>query len=85
MPDPPRPDDVALAARLRAGDEGAFRALVKEEHSALTRVARAFVGSQAAAEEVVQDTWMAVIAGLDQFEGRSSLRTWIGRILVNRA
>ncbi len=80
-----KPDDAALCAQLRAGDETAFRALVKELHSALVRVALAFVGSHAAAEEVVQDTWMAVIAGLDQFEGRSSLRTWIGRILVNRA
>jgi RNA polymerase sigma-70 factor (ECF subfamily) len=80
-----KPDDAALCAQLRAGDESAFRGLVKELHSALTRVALAFVGSPAAAEEVVQDTWLAVIAGLDQFEGRSSLRTWIGRILVNRA
>src|SRR5580658_132410 len=85
VPEIERPDDAALCGRLRDGDEASFRILVKELHSALTRVALAFVGSQAAAEEVVQDTWVAVIAGLDQFEGRSSLRTWIGRILVNRA
>jgi len=79
------PDDAALVARLRAGDEAAFRSLVKEQHRALVRVAFAFVGSEAAAEETVQDAWLAVIAGLDEFEGRSSLRTWIGRIVVNRA
>jgi RNA polymerase sigma-70 factor (ECF subfamily) len=85
VPELPKPDETALCDRLRAGEEAAFKALVKELHSALTRVALAFVGSPATAEEVVQDTWMAVIAGLDQFEGRSTLRTWIGRILVNRA
>jgi RNA polymerase sigma-70 factor (ECF subfamily) len=78
-------DDAALVARLRSGDEPAFRALVRGQHRTLLRVALAFVGSQAAAEEVVQDTWMAVISSLEQFEGRSSLRTWIARILVNRA
>ena len=85
MPEIAKPDDAALCARLRAGDEAAFRALVKELHSSLVRVASAFVGSREAAEEIVQDTWMAVIAGLDEFEERSTLRTWIGRILVNRA
>lgn len=78
-------DDAALVARLRAGDEATFRALVRDQHRALLRVAIAFVGSPAVAEELVQDTWMAVIAALDGFEGRSTLRTWIGRILVNRA
>jgi RNA polymerase sigma-70 factor (ECF subfamily) len=78
-------DDAALVGRLRSGDEATFRALVRSQHRALLRVAMAFVESQAAAEEIVQDTWLAVIAGLDAFEGRSSLRTWIGRILVNRA
>lgn len=78
-------DDAALLLRLRAGDEAAFRSLVRELHRPLTRVAFTFVGSQAAAEEVVQDTWVAVIDGLDGFEGRSTLRTWIGRIVVNRA
>lgn len=78
-------DDAELVRRLRAGDEQAFRDLVRALHGVLITVARAFVGSRGAAEEVVQDTWMAVIAGLDQFEGRSSLRTWIGSVLVNRA
>jgi RNA polymerase sigma-70 factor (ECF subfamily) len=78
-------DDAALVARLRAGDEETFRALVRGQHRALLRVAMAFVESQAVAEEIVQDTWMAVIAALGDFEGRSALRTWIGRILVNRA
>jgi RNA polymerase sigma-70 factor (ECF subfamily) len=81
----PGTDDAELVQRLRAGDEATFRALVRELHRALTRVARAFVATEAAAEEIVQDTWVAVIDGLDGFEGRSSLRTWIGRILVNRA
>ena len=86
MPDDrPPPDDAELLRRLRGGDDAAFRELVRSLHGALTKVALAFVGSRAAAEEVVQDTWMAVIAGLAQFEGRASLRTWIGHILVNRA
>ena len=78
-------DDAALLARLRSGDEEAFVGIVREMHRALTRIAFPFVGSRAAAEEVVQDAWVAVIGGLDQFEGRSTLRTWIGRIVVNRA
>jgi RNA polymerase sigma-70 factor (ECF subfamily) len=81
----PAHEDAGLVSRLRAGDEATFRSLVRELHRPLTRVAFAFVGSQAAAEEVVQDTWLAVIDGLDGFEGRSTLRTWIGRIVVNRA
>lgn len=84
MPEP-LTEDADLVRRLRDGDEGAFRELVRSLHGALVKVALAFVGSRAAAEEVVQDTWMAVIAGIDSFEGRSSVRTWIGRILVNRA
>jgi RNA polymerase sigma-70 factor (ECF subfamily) len=74
-----------LVARLRAGDEAAFRGLVCELHTALVRVALAYVGSRAAAEEVVQETWLAVATQIDGFEGRSSLRTWIGTILANRA
>lgn len=77
--------DAALVARLREGDEEAFRALVRGSHRALSKVAFAFVGSAAVAEEVVQETWASVVAQLDRFEGRSSLRTWIGAILVNRA
>lgn len=83
--DTPVPDDTALLERLRAGDEATFRHLVVRMHRGLLRVAMAHVGSEAAAEEVVQETWLAVVGQLDRFEGRSSLRTWIGTILVNRA
>lgn len=85
MPDAASPDDAALVRRLREGDEEAFRGLVRRMHRALQKVALAFVGSPAAAEEVVQDTWVAVISQIDRFEERSSLRTWIGSILVNQA
>ena len=78
-------DDSALLARLRAGDAVAFEALVGRHHGRLLRLARMFVASDASAEEVVQDTWLAVLNGLDDFEGRASLVTWISRILVNRA
>jgi RNA polymerase sigma-70 factor, ECF subfamily len=74
-----------LIASLRAGDEGAFAALMDEYSSSLLRVAMAYVGSKAVAEEVVQETWLGVIKGLDCFEGRSSLKTWIFRILTNTA
>lgn len=77
--------EVAVVAALRAGDEDAFRALVRRHHAALVRVATTMVDSRAVAEEVVQETWLAVIKGIDGFEGRSSLRTWIFRILVNQA
>jgi RNA polymerase sigma-70 factor, ECF subfamily len=70
---------------LRAGDEQAFRALVARHQAAMVSVATQFVASRAVAEEVVQDTWLAVLRGLDRFEGRSSLRTWIFRILANLA
>jgi RNA polymerase sigma-70 factor, ECF subfamily len=70
---------------LRAGDEDVFRALVQEYHASLVRVARIYVSTQAAAEEVAQETWLGVLNGLDRFEGRSSLRTWIFRILTNIA
>jgi RNA polymerase sigma-70 factor, ECF subfamily len=74
-----------LVERLRAGDEDAFTAVVRAHHASLCRLARTFVGSGAVAEEVVQDTWLAVVRGLHGFEGRSSLRTWLFHILVNRA
>jgi RNA polymerase sigma-70 factor, ECF subfamily len=77
--------DEALLERLRGGDEAAFRELVVAMHRGLMRLAAACVGSEAAAEEVVQETWLAVVSQLDRFESRSSLRTWIGSILVNRA
>ena len=60
-------------------------ALVARHHSAMLHLARSFVPSEAIAEEVVQDTWLAVLRGLDRFEGRSSLKTWLLQILVNRA
>src|SRR5436190_4025785 len=77
--------DADLVARLRAGDHAAFRDLVQRNHTAMVRFACAYVPSEAVAEEVTQDTWMAVIRGLDGFEGRSTLRTWIFRILANQA
>jgi RNA polymerase sigma-70 factor, ECF subfamily len=78
-------DDHTLLERLRAGDERAFETLVDRYDRALRRVARSFVRTDASADEVVQETWLGVVSGLAAFEGRSSLRTWIFRILVNRA
>jgi RNA polymerase sigma-70 factor (ECF subfamily) len=78
-------EDQVILERLRAGDEAAFEALVTRYDRALRRVAQSFVRTPAAADDVVQETWLAVIRGLDGFEGRSSLSTWIFRILVNRA
>jgi RNA polymerase sigma-70 factor, ECF subfamily len=75
----------ALVMRLQAGDESAFRDLVTRHDSAMRRLARSYVQTAAAADEVVQETWLAVIRGLAKFERRSSLKTWIFRILVNRA
>lgn len=78
-------DDEAVVAALRAGDEKAFAALLDRYHPTMLRVARAYVATREAAEDVVQETWLGVIKGLAGFEARSSLRTWIFRILVNRA
>lgn len=77
--------DVDLVAALRRGEDAAFRGLVERYHAQLVRLARAFVPSQAVAEEVAQEAWVGVLKGLDRFEGRSSLKTWIFRILVNIA
>ena len=74
-----------LLAALRRGDEAAFASLVGRHHAALVRLARQYVSTAAAAEEVAQDTWLAVLKGIDRFEGRSTLKTWIFRILANRA
>lgn len=78
-------DDAELLARLRAGDEGAFVTLVDRYQTPLLRLASTFVPNRATAEEVVQDTWLGVVRGIGGFEGRSSLKTWLFRILVNRA
>ncbi|MDX6678832.1 MAG: hypothetical protein QOE31_2884 [Solirubrobacteraceae bacterium] len=77
--------DAALVTALRARDEQAFGGLVRRHHAMLVRLARASVASEGVAEEVAQETWLAVIQGIDGFEGRSSLKTWICAILVNRA
>lgn len=76
---------MRLLERLRAGDEAAFVTLVGRHHDSMLRLARTFVNSHAVAEEVVQETWLGVLRGIDRFEGRSSLRTWLLAILVNRA
>jgi RNA polymerase sigma-70 factor (ECF subfamily) len=78
-------DDSELVTRLRRGDEAAFIALVDQHDAALRRTARTFVSTPASADEVVQDTWLAVLDGLPSFEGRSSIKTWIYQILFNRA
>jgi RNA polymerase sigma-70 factor (ECF subfamily) len=78
-------DDVELVERLRSGDETAFVALVRRHQPGLLRLAEATVHSRAVAEEVCQDTWLAVVRGLERFEGRSSFRTWLFHILLNRA
>ena len=78
-------DETQLVASLRAGDEAAFAALVRDWSRSMLLLARGFVSTDASAEEVVQDTWLAVVRGLAGFEGRSSLRTWVYRILVNTA
>ena len=77
--------DAQLLAALRAGDEQAFATLVRRHHAAMLRLASSFVPNVAVAEEVVQDTWVGVLRGIEGFEGRSSFRTWLFRILVNRA
>lgn len=78
-------DDFQLVAALRNGDEAAFVSLVTRYQASMLRIAQLYVSSRAAAEDVVQETWIGVLRGLDTFAGRSSLRTWIFRILTNRA
>ena len=77
--------DEELLQSLRDGDEDAFAELVDRHSGALLRVARMYVSSEAVAQEVVQETWIGVLRGIDRFEGRSSLKTWIFRILTNNA
>lgn len=79
------PPDEELVAALRAGDGAAFADLLDAWSSPMLRLARSFVSTHATAEEVVQDTWLAVVKGLGAFEGRSSFKTWVYRILVNTA
>jgi RNA polymerase sigma-70 factor (ECF subfamily) len=78
-------DETALVTALRARDEAAFAALVDLHTPAMLRVARGYVPSGAIAEEVVQETWLALLQGIDAFEGRSSLRTWLFAVLINIA
>jgi RNA polymerase sigma-70 factor (ECF subfamily) len=78
-------DEAELLERLRARDEGAFAELVRAWSPSMLRLARMHVSSAAVAEEVVQEAWLGVLEGIDRFEGRSSLKTWVFRILVNRA
>jgi RNA polymerase sigma-70 factor, ECF subfamily len=85
MPELLLPHDAKVVERLRAGDEQVFMELIRELNPSLLRVARMFVPTTALAEDVVQETWLAVLNGIDRFEGRSSLKTWIFRILTNVA
>lgn len=78
-------DESVLLAALREGDEAAFAWLLDRYDGPLRRLARNFVAADAVADEVVQETWLGVIRGLDRFEGRSSLKTWIYRIMLNTA
>jgi RNA polymerase sigma-70 factor (ECF subfamily) len=84
-PAQPLPSDAALVARLRDRDEAAFRIVLDAWSDGLLRLARSFVSTHDSAAEVVQETWLAVIQGIERFEGRSSLKTWVYRILVNIA
>lgn len=81
----PAAAEAALVERLRAGDEAAFEALVARHYGTMLAVAQSYVKGRSVAEEVVQEAWLGVIKGLDRFEGRSSLKTWILSILVNLA
>ena len=86
MTDPENPDpDVALLAALRGGDEAAFTGVVRSLQPILRRLARSYVRREALVDEVLQDTWLAVLRGLGGFEGSSTFKTWVCRILINRA
>lgn len=78
-------DEAMLLGRLREGDEASFTAVVISWTPAMIALAERFVGSREEAEDAVQDTWLAVIGGLDRFEGRSGLRAWVVSILIRRA
>lgn len=79
------PEDMRLVEGLRAGDEAAFATLVRDYGPAMLRVAQMYVSSRAVAEDVVAEAWLGVLKGIDRFEGRSSLKTWLFRIVANTA
>jgi len=81
----PHESDDQLVEGLRARDEGAFMLLLRRYHRAAIRIASAYVKNEAAAEEVLQEAWMAVLHGIDGFEGRSTFKTWLFRIVANGA
>jgi RNA polymerase sigma-70 factor (ECF subfamily) len=81
----PTVDEAALVAALRRREEAAFAALVRRYSGAMLRLAVLYTRTRAVAEEVVQEAWLGVLQGIDRFEGRSSFKTWLFRILVNRA
>lgn len=81
----PATDDVALVEKLRARDEAALRALLARYYRGTVRLAGAYVRSEAVAEEVAQEVWMAVLGGIEGFEGKSSFKSWLFRIVVNAA
>ena len=78
-------EDAAFVARLRAGDQGSYRELVRRHHTGLVRLARVFCRVHATAEEVVQETWIAVLTGIGGYSGEAPLRAWISGIVVNKA
>ena len=80
-----RAADEQIVSGLRAGDEHAFRDLYERQYPAMKRVARGYVESEAVAEEIVQETWIAILTGIGRFQGRSALSTWIFSILINQA
>lgn len=81
----PAGDQQRVVDALRAGDEAAFGALIEDMHASMIRLANLYTGTQGAAEDVVQETWLGLIGSLDRFEGRCSLKTWIFRILHHTA
>jgi RNA polymerase sigma-70 factor, ECF subfamily len=78
-------EDAKLIEALRTGDEQAFASLVRRHYTSMLNVTMNYISSRAVAEEVVQEAWLGVLNGLDQFEARSSLKTWIFSLLINRA
>jgi RNA polymerase sigma-70 factor (ECF subfamily) len=85
QPAPQTRSDHRLVARLRAGDEVAFEGLVRRHHGEMVALARSYVRTREVAEEVVQETWLAVVAGIERFEQRATLKTWLFHILTNKA